>query len=175
MLNISSISEQAAQALDAESCFVVREVFNVSLAGKAFGLTVESVTPYLKTYASDEALDEDCVVYGAFVNQALAGMIVLSSTWNNLAQIEHIVVAHTHRGTGVAKSLIEFSKQWALEHHLQGIRLETQTNNVPACRLYAQCGFALGGIDLYAYKTQAHVSNEIAMYWYWFPEAIGGT
>lgn len=168
MFSISSIPEEAAQALDAESCFVVREVFNVGLAGKAFGFAVESVMPYLKTYASDEALDDDCFVYGAFVNQALAGKIVLSSTWNNLAQIEHIVVAHTHRGTGVAKSLIEFAKQWALGNDLQGIRLETQTNNVPACRLYAQCGFVLGGIDLYAYKTQPHVSNEIAMYWYWF-------
>ncbi|EFK5685768.1 TPA: streptothricin N-acetyltransferase Sat1, partial [Escherichia coli] len=51
------------------------------------------------------------------------------------------------------------------------IRLETQTNNVPACNLYAKCGFTLGGIDLFTYKTRPQVSNETAMYWYWFSGA----
>ncbi|HEL4496306.1 TPA: hypothetical protein UNY99_005202, partial [Escherichia coli] len=45
------------------------------------------------------------------------------------------------------------------------------TNNVPACNLYAKCGFTLGGIDLFTYKTRPQVSNETAMYWYWFSGA----
>ncbi|ASQ61782.1 hypothetical protein BS647_07515 [Shigella flexneri 1a] len=101
----------------------------------------------------------------------LVGKIELNSTWNDLASIEHIVVSHTHRGKGVAHSLIEFAKKWALSRQLLGIRLETQTNNVPACNLYAKCGFTLGGIDLFTYKTRPQVSNETAMYWYWFSGA----
>ncbi|EFW6601301.1 streptothricin N-acetyltransferase Sat1, partial [Shigella sonnei] len=41
----------------------------------------------------------------------------------------------------------------------------------PACNLYAKCGFTLGGIDLFTYKTRPQVSNETAMYWYWFSGA----
>ncbi|MED8089664.1 hypothetical protein Q5499_23540, partial [Escherichia coli] len=63
------------------------------------------------------------------------------------------------------------AKKWALSRQLLGIRLETQTNNVPACNLYAKCGFTLGGIDLFTYKTRPQVSNETAMYWYWFSGA----
>ena len=34
-----------------------------------------------------------------------------------------------------------------------------------------KCGFTLGGIDLFTYKTRPQVSNETAMYWYWFSGA----
>ena len=169
-MNISVITEQVAKALDAENHFMVREVFDVHLSNQGFELSARSVSPYRKDYISDEESNEDSTCYGVFIDQELVGKIALGSTWNDLASIEHIVVSHAHRGKGVAHSLIEFAKEWALSRHLLGIRLETQTNNVPACKLYAKCGFTLGGIDLFMYKTRPQVSNETAMYWYWFSE-----
>ncbi len=170
-MKISVIPEQVAETLDAENHFIVREVFDVHLSDQGFELSTRSVSPYRKDYISDDDSDEDSACYGAFIDQELVGKIELNSTWNDLASIEHIVVSHTHRGKGVAHSLIEFAKKWALSRQLLGIRLETQTNNVPACNLYAKCGFTLGGIDLFTYKTRPQVSNETAMYWYWFSGA----
>jgi RimJ/RimL family protein N-acetyltransferase len=44
--------------------------------------------------------------------------------------------------------------------------LETQDNNVPACRLYARCGFQLRGFDTHLYKGDDPSTDEIALYWY---------
>ncbi|WP_439888796.1 GNAT family N-acetyltransferase [Pseudomonas sp. MBLB4123] len=174
-MKVSKIPKKMAAELDSENNFIVREVFSVLLSDRIFELSTRSVSPYLKDYTSDDEPEDDSDCYGAFVDQELVGKIVLSSTWNDLASIEHIVVARTHRGKGVATGLIEFAKEWALSKRLHGIRLETQTNNVPSCNLYAKCGFTLGGIDLFSYKTRPQVSNETAMYWYWFPRTVNDT
>ncbi|KUT29489.1 streptothricin acetyltransferase, partial [Escherichia coli] len=126
-MKISVIPEQVAETLDAENHFIVREVFDVHLSDQGFELSTRSVSPYRKDYISDDDSDEDSACYGAFIDQELVGKIELNSTWNDLASIEHIVVSHTHRGKGVAHSLIEFAKKWALSRQLLGIRLETQT------------------------------------------------
>ena len=44
--------------------------------------------------------------------------------------------------------------------------LETQDNNVPACRLYERCGFQLRGFDTHLYKGHDPATGEIALYWY---------
>ncbi|MBO1929984.1 streptothricin N-acetyltransferase Sat2 [Providencia rettgeri] len=169
-MKISVIPEQVAETLDAENHFIVREVFDVHLSDQGFELSTRSVSPYRKDYISDDDSDEDSACYGAFIDQELVGKIELNSTWNDLASIEHIVVSHTPRQRSRAQSH-RICEKWALSRQLLGIRLETQTNNVPACNLYAKCGFTLGGIDLFTYKTRPQVSNETAMYWYWFSGA----
>ncbi len=44
--------------------------------------------------------------------------------------------------------------------------LETQDNNVGACKFYESCGFQLKGFDTSLYKAIDQVKNEIALYWY---------
>jgi ribosomal protein S18 acetylase RimI-like enzyme len=55
--------------------------------------------------------------------------------------------------------------EWAKHQNFPGITLETQDNNVPACKFYEKCGFVLGGFDLYAFRNLSNAS-EIALYWY---------
>jgi ribosomal protein S18 acetylase RimI-like enzyme len=55
---------------------------------------------------------------------------------------------------------------WAKTKLLAGIMLETQNNNVAACRFYERCGFKLGGFDRYLYKGISKNTEEIALYWY---------
>ena len=52
-----------------------------------------------------------------------------------------------------------------------GIRLETQTNNVTACRFYQRYGFKIGGFDKYLYTALGKEREEIALYWYLFLSA----
>jgi streptothricin acetyltransferase len=44
--------------------------------------------------------------------------------------------------------------------------LETQNNNVGACKLYEACGFTLGGFDRYLYRGEMPDTREIALFWY---------
>ena len=44
--------------------------------------------------------------------------------------------------------------------------LETQDDNVPACTLYASCGFVLSGFDRDVYKAINPNTREAALFWY---------
>ncbi len=120
---------------------------------KALNYLPEVSAPYRKDYISDDDSDEDSACYGAFIDQELVGKIELNSTWNDLSLYRtHCCVAHAPRQRSRAQSH-RICEKWALSRQLLGIPLETQTNNVPACNLYAKCGFTLGGIDLFTYKN----------------------
>ena len=47
-----------------------------------------------------------------------------------------------------------------------GIMLETQNNNVAACKFYEKCGFVIGGFDFLVYKGLDIENDEVAIYWY---------
>ena len=49
---------------------------------------------------------------------------------------------------------------------LPGIMLETQNNNVAACRFYESCGFHLGGFDRELYRGITPDTDETALFWY---------
>lgn len=170
-MKIRKISGRDAAALDSsENNFTSSEIMDVALADGEFRLKVRSVEPFSKSYDADETIDDDIEAYGAYIDGALAGKVELTASWNELASIEHIVVARNHRKHGVATALINFAKEWAASKQLKGIRLETQTNNVPACKLYLRNGFKVGGLDRFVYRTQPQVAHETALYMYWFPE-----
>lgn len=78
----------------------------------------------------------------------------LARQWNRLANLEDVVVDRAYRRQGVGRALVEGAKRWALEKRLAGLVLETQSNNLPAIRLYEACGFELGGYDGYLCKIQ---------------------
>lgn len=170
-MKIEKIDNQLSASLDrGENAFTCGEVFDLSFTNGEIRLSTRTVEPFAKSYAPDSEYDDDVEAYGAFVDGALAGKIELTSSWNNLASIEHIVVARGFRQRGIATALIDFAKSWARDKQLRGLRLETQTNNVPACKLYFQNGFEVGGFDRFVYRTQEKVANETALYLYWFPE-----
>ncbi|WP_028102289.1 GNAT family N-acetyltransferase [Pseudoduganella violaceinigra] len=172
-MEIRRIHEQAPSPLDREeNVFTSGEVFDIDLVDGEIKLTVRAVEPFSKAYDAAEEWGDEVESYGAFVNNGLVGKVELAPTWNELASIEHIVVAREFRGRGVATGLIDFAKSWALERQLKGVRLETQTNNVAACKVYFRNGFQVGGFDRFSYRTQAAVANETALYLYWFPEMV---
>ena len=50
---------------------------------------------------------------------------------------------------------------------LRGIVLETQTNNLPACRFYQAMGFKLCGIDDHFYSNDDIGVKEVAIFWWY--------
>ncbi len=132
--------------------------------------TIEPVEPYERDYASEDTDygfdDAGATVFFAEVDGKLAGRIKMMKWWNRFGYVEDIVVNPEYRGSGIGRKLLERGIQWARELGYPGVMLETQDNNVPACRLYASCGFVLGGFDRDVYKAINPNTRETALYWY---------
>ncbi|WP_083213854.1 MULTISPECIES: GNAT family N-acetyltransferase [unclassified Ensifer] len=133
---------------------------------------VGAVEAYTKTYEADPqeltdaAAEPDAALFAARVDGRFAGYIALSKAWNGLAEVDDIAVDRDARRAGVAKALMDRAVSWAKEHDLPGMRLETQSNNVAACRFYERYGFELAGYDRHLYAALTPGTREIALYWY---------
>lgn len=108
--------------------------------------------------------------YVAHWQGELAGLIELSVAWNGYARVDNLVVDTPFRRRGIARALLEQAFHWCRERGAPGVMLETQNNNVAACRLYARNGFQLGGFDREFYRGLDPHTREIALFWYWRPD-----
>ena len=139
---------------------------------RQIGYSVEPVQPHTKRYPAEKydwttfIVNPDKAIYLAYVDGQLAGQIILWKNWNGYGYIEDIAVDASFRRQGIGQRLIEQAVGWAKSHALPGLMLETQDNNVAACRLYAACGFHLGGFDRELYRGIVPDTDEIALYWY---------
>ena len=128
------------------------------------------VEPYRKAYAFDTddfaEIGPDRLLAVAKVGGRLCGYILVSESWNGYASVDDLAVDRPVRGSGVGLRLMDRAVQWARERGLPGIRLETQSNNVAACRFYKRYGFVLGGYDEYQYATFPALRHEVALFWY---------
>jgi len=165
----------AANQADLNRCdnaFTVEAELHLTAEGGRISYTVQPVTPYEKRYGP-EVYDAqayigkpDHAAWLAYVEGQLAGQILVHENWNHFAIIWDIAVDPPHRRRGVGRRLIAQAVAWARARGLPGVMLETQNNNVAACRLYASCGFILGGFDACLYRGIIPGTGEIALFWY---------
>ena len=150
--------------------FTVSSKVLLDMTGGKLTWGIIPVEPYEKEIPIDEVdpatfiNSEDKVVFLAEVDGKLAGQIKLITWWNGYAYIDDVIVNPQFRGQGVGKALMEAAIQWSREKRFPGIMLETQDDNVAACKLYDSCGFVLGGFDQYTLKN--FKPNETALFWY---------
>ncbi len=85
--------------------------------------------------------------------------------WNHTAFIWNILVDRDHRRRGLGRRLMEMAIAWAQSKGYRALCLETQSNNIAACRFYHHMGFRLTGIrdDLYTNRDIAR--GEVALFW----------
>lgn len=126
--------------------------------------------PYERDYAAEDVGygfgDDNTAIFIAEIDGKPAGRIKMMKWWNRFGYVEDLVVDPEYRGLGVGRILLERGIKWSRENHYPGVMLETQDNNVPACKLYASCGFVLGGFDRNVYKAINPNTKETALYWY---------
>jgi streptothricin acetyltransferase len=133
-----------------------------------------AVEPYPKSYGFDAAElgayigADDRSLHLVIGDETPVGYIALSSGWNNFACVDDLAVDAEWRGTGAAQRLMQQAVIWAKEQGLPGIRLETQSNNVAACRFYLRQGFVLGGYDRHLYEGLSPGTRETALFFYRF-------
>ena len=164
-------SENVHEIARCDDSFEVDSRLALHARDGALRYTIVPVPPYRKRYPQDD-VDyrqymgrEDRAVFLAYVDGQPAGHIRLRENWNRLAYVENIAVDVRFRRQGVGSALMRQASAWARAGRLCGIMLETQDNNVAACRFYERCGFVLGGFDRMVYRGLKE-TDEVALYWY---------
>lgn len=137
--------------------------------------SVREVFPYEKKYSEnqDDLLDlqkyinhPDQAIFLAIDGADIVGMVLVRRNWNKFAYVEDIKVDRKNRRHGIGRLLMDEVKNWSQDNDLAGIMLETQNNNVSACKFYERYGFIIGGFDKFVYKGINHLTEEVAIYWY---------
>ena len=156
-----------------EMSFTVTARLILHAANGKITYTIEDVPyPYTKNYGPRqtdyvEYVDvDDRMIFLAYVGNEIAGEVRMSTAWNKYALLDDFVVDPKFRRQGVGRALIRQCTEWAKQKQFPGMHLETQDINVPACYLYASCGFELYGFDTHLYKAVHPATDEIALYWY---------
>ncbi|OCR24878.1 GNAT family acetyltransferase [Pseudomonas syringae] len=174
----------------ADECFedyILNSEFTFTVSGFALAQVgqsverweIEPVEPYSKNYGIDsqEFCDyrdaADSTVLVAWLDDRAVGHVVLSTHWNGFAHIDELAVDASARRNGVARALLDVAQFWSRKQDLPGIMLETQNNNLAACKLYERCGFVVGGVDHMRYRGIDPHTREAAIFWYLlFDEAV---
>lgn len=126
--------------------------------------------PYMQEYTDDTwdyatyINNPDKTIFLAYSEVQCIGQIVLKKDWNKYAFIEDICVVKSARGKGIGTALIHKAIEWAKSSSLMGLALETQDNNLLACRFYAKCGFVIGAVNTMLYRN--FNNREFAVFWY---------
>lgn len=106
----------------------------------------------------------------------IIGMLDLAlETWNNTAHLWFILVDRAHRGRGVGRQMFERAIEYARRQGVRAITIETQSNNVPACRYYAAIGCELAGLNDQFYSNEDLEVGEVALFWAFRVDDISGT
>jgi len=173
MLTIQPVGESNLHNINrVDGTFTIDSRLVLHAQDGQIGYSIEPVPPHTKRYPAEKFdwntfIDNpDKAIYLAYLDGQLAGQLILWKNWNGYGYVEDVSVDVRFRHQGVGRRLIEQAISWAKERGLPGLMLETQDNNVPACRLYAACGFHLGGFDHELYRALDPNTDEVALYWY---------
>jgi ribosomal protein S18 acetylase RimI-like enzyme len=161
----------AAELLAADFSFDVSEEAVPPFDGAATLQTVP-VASYRKAYGLDPAafadVGGDRLLAVARDEGWLQGYLLASKAWNGFVEINAFGVGRESRRSGLGRRLMGEALAWTGEMGLAGLRAETQSNNVAACRFYEGFGFRLGGFDRHLYDALGLAHHETALYWYLF-------
>ncbi|WP_397452226.1 GNAT family N-acetyltransferase [Pseudomonas sp. NA-150] len=158
--------------LNSEFSFTVSGYAQAQVGQRVAQWPVERVEPYSKNYGIDAQefshyrQGADSAVLVAWLDERAVGHIILSTHWNGFAHVDELAVDASARRSGVARSLLEVAQFWSRKRNLPGIMLETQNNNLAACKLYERCGYVVGGVDHLLYRAIDPGSREMAIFWY---------
>ncbi|MEO8622737.1 MAG: GNAT family N-acetyltransferase [bacterium] len=167
---------------DVRTAFEVSSVFDIT-RGDGFVLAERAVTPrYIKDYDAVESEQPanwtsrfDLTNWGvlsANLNGRRVGGAALAfdsigaellEGREDTAVLWDIRVAPDARGHGIGATLFRAAEQWARARGCTAMEIETQNNNVPACKFYAKQGCTLTWINPAAYPD---FPDEVQMIWH---------
>lgn len=168
---VRATRELASYVDGLRSSFVVKARVKVSMCGDSYDFDVDSVEhPYAKSEGSRPDvvyLDrEDAAIYLAFVDEQLVGQVCVQEDHNNMARVWGLRVEHGYLHHGIATTLMDTVRDWALARGLHWLRAETQDVHVTACMFFRDYGFVIGGFDRLYLQATPGSEDETAIAWY---------
>jgi len=85
---------------------------------------------------------------------------------DDLAVLWDIRVADKYKRQGLGHALFQAAVKWSSVQGMKLLKIECQTNNVPAVKFYHKQGAVLGSIDEYAYYGNPYANGEVQLIWY---------
>lgn len=105
------------------------------------GWTSEQISGQLESVSCLSKSDNNLVAI-AIERETVIGFLSLEiHCWNNLAQIQGLVIDMNHRRKGVASMLIQYAEKFATQKKVRGIYVDTPTDNHSARKFYEKNGF----------------------------------
>ena len=147
------------------SAYYKIEKHNRGLGG--FTLIETPVAPYIKDFCTGDdesverwkrfdlskwaffmAFDDECPIGAATVASRDKKVNMLSGR-NDLAVLWDIRVDDSYKHQGIGQALFDMAVKWAREQGLTQLKIECQSNNIPAIKFYHKQGAELSAIDEY--------------------------
>jgi ribosomal protein S18 acetylase RimI-like enzyme len=98
-------------------------------------------------------------------NDQLVGLLDMElQPWNDTALLWNLMIDLDFRGQGLGRRLWHRALEFAREAEVRAIMIETQNNNVPACKFYARMGCQLVGMNEVYYANDGS-QTEVALFW----------
>jgi ribosomal protein S18 acetylase RimI-like enzyme len=92
-------------------------------------------------------------------DQVLGFLDMVAQAWHHTGWIRNLAVERQHRRQGLATSLLQAARRWALDSELKRFMAEAQTKNYPAIRFFQKHGFAYCG-----YNDRYYTNGDIAVF-----------
>lgn len=131
--------------------------------GGAYDFDSSERRQILSRLQREDSLEE--VVIDTYSDRIVGVLDMTTEAWRNAAWIWNLMLDRDVRGMGIGRRLIDHSIEWARYRRLRAVMLETQTNNVPACKFYLHMGFQLVGVNDAFYTNRDYERDEIAIFW----------
>ena len=171
--------DKISMNVDVRSELQLRRINGV-LGGIAFDEV--PVTPYVKDLAKFERATEyekefdisTWLFFMAFDDDKPVGALTLAGPTPNLYMIVgmkeacvlwDIRVDDKYKHQGIGQKLFDQAKSVAQEKGYKKMIIESQNNNVTACRFYRKQGAVIAKIDTNAYCSEQGLENEIQLIW----------
>ncbi|MBZ0317984.1 MAG: GNAT family N-acetyltransferase [Anaerolineae bacterium] len=155
--------EQFGQGLEQGWRLVEKKLPTPFDKGAGYDFTPEERRSIAGRLAQDNTLMEVAVEKNT--GKIVGILDVEEETWRHTAWIWNIMLDVDARGHGIGQAMIQHTIGWGRRRGLRAVLLETQTNNVPACKFYLRMGFQLVGINTLFYTNQDIERDEVALFW----------
>ncbi len=191
MIEVEQIGPDRLDDYDAiPMSFLVDSRFRVEIVDSGFGgfrLVEEPVDPpWTKDYEEGEpdgarrwakrwGAENWAYLLASNDGQVAGGAVIATRTpdaWmldgrDDLAVLWDIRVHPDHQRIGVGRTLFDRAVEWSRSEGMTQLKIETQNNNVRACRFYASMGCELRSIIHHAYATESRRwAEEVEFNWW---------
>lgn len=92
-------------------------------------------------------------------SEVLGYLAMYNDQIHRIGQVHDLVVSRPFRRHGIGSRLVKVARQWAKEHGLSRLMLETQTKNYPGIAFCQENGFAFCG-----FNDRYFINQDIAIF-----------